>query len=157
MNASSLRTETSLYVLHSIPRVWWNAWNKTGTLKILLMIEWTNTFTCIHHMPGIVSEAPYALSHLIIADDSRNDEVINQWVKEWVTNEWGGKWRKEFQGQPLVHYPQHPDISLHCLASSNHVLSQGPFTAIASQHIGGVTLQSRISIGMGKNSWGSFL
>ena len=74
-----------------------------------------------------------------------------------VINEWGGKWRKEFQGQPLVHYPQHPDISLHCLASSNHVLFQGPYTAIASQHIDGVTLQSRISIGIGKNSQGSFL
>lgn len=45
----------------------------------------------------------------------------------------------------------------HCLASSNHVLFQGPTLPCASQHISGVTLQSRISIGISKNSRGNFL
>ena len=41
MNTSSMREETfvGLFVLCSIPRVWRNAWYKTDTLKILLMIE----------------------------------------------------------------------------------------------------------------------
>lgn len=43
-----------------------------------------------------------------------------------------GKWRKAFQGQHPVHYPQYPlltGVSLPCLPFPDHVLVQGSYTA----------------------------
>lgn len=43
-----------------------------------------------------------------------------------------GKWRKAFQGQHPVHYPQRPlltCVSLPCPPSPNHVLVQGSYNA----------------------------
>ena len=94
---------------------------------------WLNEQACL--LAFITCQALYQKLHLRYPTLSSQmiagmDKVINMCVKEWAINEWGGKRRKGFQGQPLVHYPQHPDISLHCLASSNQVLFQGPCTAM---------------------------
>lgn len=127
MNVSSLRAETSLSVRHSIPRVWWNAWNKT----LWKYCWWQSEQT--HLLAFITCQALYQKLHMHYPTLSSQmtagmNEVIDKWVKEWVISEWGGKWRKEFQGQPLVHYSQLPDIPLPRILQPCPV--PGPHTAM---------------------------